>query len=928
MTANPLTEYRPPLSEPAEVSLCDRARFGVRRCCFSLFALDLVNCFGRIHCGGERILRALRVMPVAMAIVTTLPAQISNRPPEAVNDLHRVPLQIIVVRSPEEAQEVLTRLRKGASFAQLAREKSIDPTGAAGGYMGRIDPSSLLAELRNALVGLEPGHISAIVHLSSGFAILKVLENGAGDAGNHSEPARLQALLATGSIKLAPDVSGLSEAEGALLQFPKRQGWNEDPRTICELRTRSLTEATERLRKYLAPQNQASLQRQPRLDVMQAHYALAQLYAYQGDMDLALEQYEAAYRIALSDIPPAVAPMEEALGIIHLHKSEMENDVYRVPGKKCIFPMGPAQAFDKPYDSQEAVRYFLKYLRRKPDEIEVKWLLNIAFMTMGKYPASVPPEYLIPPSAFESKEDVGRFVDVASQAGLNSFAMAGGLIVDDFENNGLFDVVTSSFGNCGAMHFFRNNGDGTFTDQAEKAGLTDQLGGLNILSTDYNNDGCLDILVLRGAWEVPMRKSLLRNNCDGTFRDVTRSSGLGEPTNTQAAVWADINNDGLLDLFVVNETSPAQLFLNKGDGTFEDISASAGIDRRAFSKGVAAADYDNDGYVDFYVSNLNGENFLYHNNHDNTFSEVASKAGVAGPIRGFATWFFDYDNDGYPDLFVTSYFISVEETAKTYLDVPHNATTLKLFKNLGDGTFRDVTAQVGLDKVLMPMGANFGDIDNDGFLDIYLGTGSPSYASLMPNVLLRNHDGKYFVDVTTSSDTGELHKGHGVAFADFQNDGQEAIVEEVGGATPGDSHVLRVFQNPGHDNDWISLKLVGVKSNRPAIGARIKLTVDNQGVGTRAIYRTVGSGGSFGASPLQQHIGLGKSARILSLEIWWPASDTRQVFRDVDKNQFLEIKEFSTAYTKLERKPVHLGGPAAGTPALSNGSGVAIAKTD
>jgi len=479
-------------------------------------------------------------------------------------------------------------------------------------------------------------------------------------------------------------------------------------------------------------------------------------------------------------------------------------------------------------------------------------------------------------------------------------------------------VVTSSFDSCGSMHFFHNNGDGTFTDQMKKAGLSDQVGGLNILQADYNNDGCTDILVLRGGWELPQRKSLLRNNCNGTFTDVTKASGLADPaTSTQSAVWADINNDGLLDLMVVNENSPAQLFLNKGDGTFEDISVQSHINRTAFSKGVTAADYDNDGYVDFYVSNLSGPNFLYHNNHDNTFTEVAAEAGVAGPARGFATWFFDYDNDGYPDLFVTSYFVSLEESAKTYLGIPHNATTLKLFRNMGDGTFRDVTVEVGLDKVFMPMGANFGDIDNDGFLDIYLGTGNPSYASLIPNVLLRNHDGKYFVDVTTSSGTGELHKGHGIAFADLDNQGDEDIVAEVGGATPSDSHALRVFQNPGHGNDWISLKLVGVKSNRGAIGSRIKVTAENEGSGTRSIYRTVGSGGSFGASPLEQHIGLGKSARILEIEIWWPASNTHQTFSDVGKNQFLEIKEFASSYSKRNRTPYQLGGANTKTAALT-----------
>jgi hypothetical protein len=592
--------------------------------------------------------------------------------------------------------------------------------------------------------------------------------------------------------------------------------------------------------------------------------------------------------------------------------------VYHAPGRKCIFPMRPGDAFLKTSDSQNAVKYFLKYLDRKPEEIEVKWLLNLAYMTLGEYPAQVPAKYLIPPSTFESREDVGRFVDVAAQAGLDSFSMAGGVIVDDFENNGRFDVVTSSFDSCGNMHFFHNNGDGTFTDQMEKAGLSDQVGGLNILQADYNNDGCTDILVLRGGWELPQRKSLLRNNCNGTFTDVTKASGLADPaTSTQSAVWADINNDGLLDLMVVNENSPAQLFLNKGDGTFEDISVQSHINRTAFSKGVTAADYDNDGYVDFYVSNLSGPNFLYHNNHDNTFTEVAADAGVAGPARGFATWFFDYDNDGYPDLFVTSYFVSLEESAKTYLGIPHNATTLKLFRNMGDGTFRDVTVEVGLDKVFMPMGANFGDIDNDGFLDIYLGTGNPSYASLIPNVLLRNHDGKYFVDVTTSSGTGELHKGHGIAFADLDNQGNEDIVAEVGGATPSDSHALRVFQNPGHGNDWISLKLVGVKSNRGAIGTRVKVTVENEGAGTRSIYRTVGSGGSFGASPLEQHIGLGKSARILQVEIWWPASNTHQLFLDVGKNQFLEIKEFASSYSKRNRAPYQLGGANTKTAALT-----------
>jgi hypothetical protein len=329
---------------------------------------------------------------------------------------------------------------------------------------------------------------------------------------------------------------------------------------------------------------------------------------------------------------------------------------------------------------------------------------------------------------------------------------------------------------------------------------------------------------------------------------------------------------------------------------------------------VVAADYDNDGWPDLYVSNFQGENRLYHNNHDNTFTEVAHEAGVLGNGRGFAAYFFDYDNDGWPDIFVTSYFTSVDETVRTYLGLPHNATSLKLYRNLGNGTFKDVTRETGLNKVFMPMGGNFGDFDNDGFLDIYLGTGNPSYASLVPNVLLKNVDGKTFVDVTTSSGTGELHKGHGVAFADMENNGKVDIAEEIGGAVPGDRHAFRLFENPGNDNDWITVKLAGVKSNRPGIGARIHLTVTNAGGAPREIFRTVGSGASFGASPLEQHIGIGRSAKILNMEIWWPTSNTRQNFRDVGVDQFIQVKEFEPSFTTLTRKAYQLGGAAAGKP--------------
>jgi tetratricopeptide (TPR) repeat protein len=862
-----------------------------------------------------RILRFEGALLVFVALLAGSPAfpqgQASGNAPGTGDSPKQVQLRIIVAPSNEAAQRILQRLNQGEDFAVLAKQLSTDSTADAGGYMGKLDPSSLRHEISDALRGLSPGQVTPVVQIPSGFAILKVVTDASIEEEQSATSNRLAAVSALGSIRYAPNVSGIGEAESALFSSPKPAGWQQDLRQVCESRKQTLANATQRMEDLLSPANAARLDQMAPLDITQEYYALGELYAYPGKMDQAIEQYTKGYEFARTHVPAVAPQFEEELGIAYLHKAEMDNGVYTDPGDRCIIPPPPRMSYAKPEASQKAIDFFLKYLETAPDDLAARWLMNYAYMTLGAYPDGVPQKYLLPPSVFASQENAPHFVDVAAKSGLGFVSLAGGLVVDDFENNGRLDVVTSSFDMCAPMHYFHNNGDGTFTDRSEQAGLLDQLGGLNMIQADYDNDGCMDILVLRGGWEVPMRKSLLRGHCDGTFTDVTKQAGLAEPaTATQTAVWADINNDGWLDLFVGRENGPPQLFLNKGDGTFVDIAHSAGVDKAAFTKAVVSADYDNDGYPDFYVANFAGDNFLYHNNHNNTFTDVAQQAGVLGPWQSFPTWFFDYDNDGWPDLLVNSYTVSPDENVRTYLGLPHNSIPMKLYRNLGNGTFKDVSTEAGLDKVFMPMGANFGDIDNDGFLDIYLGNGNPNYASLFPHVLLRNHDGKYFADVTTASGTGEMHKGHAVAFADMERNGYEDILTVIGGAVPGDAHAFRFFQNPGNGNDWINLKLVGVKSNRGAIGARIKVTVENEGSNTpRSIYRTVGSGGSFGASPLEQHIGLGKSARILNIEIWWPASDTRQEFANVDKNQFLEIKEFAAAYAKLDRKPVPLGGP-------------------
>jgi tetratricopeptide (TPR) repeat protein len=828
-------------------------------------------------------------------------------------------LRIIVVDSPDKASQILAALNRGEDFATLARQNSSDPSADEAGDLGAMRAEDLRAELRDAVQGLRPGQVSPVIKIPTGYAILQLLaeEDSSSavatksESGNQTTMSSAGTLSVTGRavVRQVPETSGLIEVETTFRSMPKPDKWSYDVSTICRLHQDSISHLQNYVNTLL--DSSASSAASP-TELLERHYAAALAASYQGHMDEAIKHWEACYRIAQTDLPERVPQMEEVLGDVHLHKAEMDNNVYTAPGDRCIFPPQSNTTYPKYKETQDvekAIQYFLKYLEKKPDDLEVKWILNLSYMTLGKYPDGVPSKYQITAPAIEAPgKSIGRFVDVAHEAGLDAFLLSGGVIVEDFGNRGLFDVVTSGYDVCGHLLYFHNNGDGTFTDRSEASGLAKIAAGANVIQADYNNDGCMDILVLRGGWQVPMPLSLLRNNCDGTFTDVTKESGLGEHVfATQTAAWADIDNDGWLDLFVADEQGPSQLYHNRGDGTFENISLGAGVDRTQFSKGVVTADYDNDGYPDFFVSNIRGENFLYHNNHDWTFTDVAARAGVQQSWQSFGTWFFDYDNDGWPDLFVASDYASVEETMRTYLGLGHNVGPLKLYKNMRNGTFKDVTTEVGLDKVFMPMGANYGDVDNDGFLDFYLGTGNPSYGTLAPNVLMRNKGGKTFVDITASSGTGELHKTHGIAFADLENNGNEDIVVQMGGAVPSDAHVLRVFRNPGHDNRWIAIKLIGVKTNRAAIGARVTVTTQDQDGESHSFYRTVDSRGSWGASPLEQHVGLGPAAGITKIEIWWPTSDTRHEFKNVAMNQYIEIKEFARDYTKLNRQTYRLG---------------------
>ena len=546
--------------------------------------------------------------------------------------------------------------------------------------------------------------------------------------------------------------------------------------------------------------------------------------------------------------------------------------------------------------------------------LAARWLLNIAYMTIGGYPDQVPEAHLIPPETFESPERFPRFDNVAPALGLDTFDMCGGAIADDFDNDGYLDVVVSTWDPEGQLRFFRNNQDGTFAERTAEAGLLGIHGGLNINQTDYDNDGNLDIFVLRGAWLRAQGRhpnSLLRNNGDGTFTDVTFAAGLGDVHYpSQTASWADYDNDGDLDLYVGNETSralvaPNQLFRNNGDGTFADVAASAGVMNHRYAKAVIWGDYNGDRLPDLYVSNSGGSNRLYRNTGRGTFIDEARRLGVAWPTESFPAWFWDVDNDGALDLYVSAYIAGIEHLAAGALGLPLDVELARLYRGTGDGRFEEVSERYGLRQPIAAMGANFGDLDNDGYLDFYLGTGYPPYHSLMPSVMYRNRGGREFADITYAGGFGHLQKGHGVFFADLDHDGDQDVFEQMGGAFPGDRFGNVLYENPGFGNHWITVKLVGVRTNRSAIGARIRAEVVEDGT-RRSIYRHVNSGGSFGANPLRQTIGLGSATRIERLEVFWPTTGETQAFAAVPVDQIIRIVEGETSYSTLELNTLQL----------------------
>jgi hypothetical protein len=677
----------------------------------------------------------------------------------------------------------------------------------------------------------------------------------------------------------------------------------------------------------------------PRAEIqerLQLAYHLIRL----GDHEQAIAEANAAlerYRGLGLGPSPALVGIWKILGVAHYQLGEDANCVALPAEGSCVLPIRREAVHADPEHARRAGDAFLEVLRLQPRDVNSRWLLNLSRLVSGDYPDGVPEPLRLPEHAFatESATPFPLWVDVAARLGVASFDLAGGAVVDDFDGDGRLDLVSSTWDPCGSLKAFRNTGGG-FEDVTEAWGLHAQLGGLNLGHADYDGDGDLDLLVLRGAWQGSagrVRRSLLRNDLRAEARrfvDVTVAAGLADPAYpSQAGVWADYDGDGDLDLFVGTEADqivvdpsqatgaiaghPSHLFRNDGDGTFTDVAQQAGVVDRGFTKGAAWGDYDDDGDEDLFLSNF-GPDRLFRNRGDGTFEDATEEAGVGGgDRRNFAAWFFDYDHDGDLDLYVSSFHAAAEGVAAWHLGLlPRSGGAASvggnpfLYRNDG-GRFVEVSAAVGLDAPHLVMGANFGDLDADGWLDLYLGTGQPDFAALHPNAFYRNDRGRQFEDLTFRSGLGHLQKGHGVAFGDLDGDGDEDLFQQVGGAFPFDEFANALYLNPSRDAGdpergprWLVLKLRGVRANRFGVGARVRVDVRDAAGAERSIHRRVDSGGSFGGSSFQLEIALGDAVAVTRIEIRWPGSGTIDRFSDVTPNRVYEAVEGEAAPRALE----------------------------
>jgi hypothetical protein len=544
-------------------------------------------------------------------------------------------------------------------------------------------------------------------------------------------------------------------------------------------------------------------------------------------------------------------------------------------------------------------------LALQPSSDKTRFWLWLAAQKLGGYPPDVPEELRMEIKVGHYPAKV-QFEEVAQEIGLDKTSGGRGTAVFDMDGDGYLDVVMAcAHAGCS---LYRNNGDGTFTDATVGSGLDECVNTFAVTVGDYNNDGLDDLYITRLGF-YPGESVLYRNNGDGTFTDVTKEAGVQNWGATFTAQWVDYDCDGYLDLFVsgnqgrfFGRNTPNRLFHNNGDGTFTEVTPKTGITSISPNIGSSWGDYDNDGYPDLFLSSALGRAQLYHNNGDGTFTDVSREAGIDDISLGFVSLWCDYDDDGWLDLIQFVWSPTDDVMHNLIHGVrPANGHPLRCYHNNGDGTFTMKSEELGLNECWGTMTGNVGDFNNDGYLDLVLGNGGPLMEHTEPTVLLEYDGIGKFHNVTFAAGMPFTGKGHGANMADLAGDGRLSVIVADGGLYPGDLLTTSVFRPKTLPGNYLNVRLVGTKSNRNAVGARLKL----EG-GGRSQHRLVSAGSAFGCLPYEQHVGLGKIHRVESLEILWP-SGLKQRVENLPINNTIQIVEGVSGWSEVYASKVKRG---------------------
>jgi tetratricopeptide (TPR) repeat protein len=539
-------------------------------------------------------------------------------------------------------------------------------------------------------------------------------------------------------------------------------------------------------------------------------------------------------------------------------------------------------------DFEAALRQSSAALDANPLNAPARFWAWLAAQKLGGYP-----EWVASPNRMEMRTGRAKatveYEEVSARIGLDKTSGGRGIAVFDYNNDGRLDVAIA----CahGGLSLYRNNGDGAFIDVSVESGLYRGTNGFGIAAGDYENTGYPGLAVCRAGFFGGMVE-LWRNNGDGTFTDVSVESGVSCWGPSFTCSWCDYDCDGRLDLFVCtnigglfDRRTPHKLFHNNGDGSFTEVAEQAGIVSRWPAIGHTWGDYNNDGYPDLFLSNAIGGPQLFRNNGDGTFTDVTSESGLGLPVMAFNAQFCDIDNDGWLDIIQYTWGPH-EDTVHSMRtgEAPPNGHPTRVYRNNRDGTFTIISRELGLTECWGSMSGNAADLNNDGYLDIALGNGGPLMDRIEPLVIYES-DGEKFRNVTFSAGLPATGKGHGVNCADLFADGRLILLSATGGAFPGDLLTMSVFAPKKRPGNYLAVLLTGTKSNRGAIGSRLKLVA-----GAREQYRVVNNGSNFGCLPPQQHFGLGELTAVDALEIWWP-SGIRERFVNLPVNTRVRITE-------------------------------------